>query len=151
MQYDNLIRELGLECSPNTLQKRLHQRGYFRCTACQKPFLTAAQVIGRFLWAIAHIFWHEEWLKVLWSDEVTFLIGGRTAKEKVTRKRGERTCETCIQHQLHRGHTTPVNAWGAIGYGYKSPLLFIHGTGKSGAFKQKDYLAQILQPHPANS
>ena len=65
----------------------------------------------------------------------------------MTRKRGERTCETCIQHQLHRGHTTPVNAWGAIGYGYKSPLLFIHGTSKLGAFKQKDYLAQILQPH----
>lgn len=56
--------------------------------ACQEPYLTAAQVLARFLWAIAHIFWHEEWLKVLWSDEVTFLIGGRTAKEKVTRKRG---------------------------------------------------------------
>ncbi len=80
-----------------------------------------------------------------WSDEVTFLIGGRTAKEKVTRKRGERHCETCIQHQLHRGHTTPVNAWGAIGYGYKSPLIFIHGSSKSGAFTQKDYLTQLLQ------
>ncbi|PMD16539.1 hypothetical protein NA56DRAFT_607466, partial [Hyaloscypha hepaticicola] len=75
---------------------------------------------------MAHIFWHTEWLKVLWSDEVTFLIGGRTAKEKVTRKRGECHCETCIQYQLHRGHMTPVNTWGAIGYGYKSPLIFIH-------------------------
>jgi hypothetical protein len=45
---------------------------------------------------MAHIFWHTEWLKVLWSDEVTFLIGERTAKEKVTRKRGERQYETCI-------------------------------------------------------
>jgi hypothetical protein len=71
---------------------------------------------------------------VLWSDEVTFLIGGRTAKEKVTRKRGERHCETCIQYQLHRGYITPVHVWGVIGYGYKSPLIFIHGSGKSGAF-----------------
>jgi hypothetical protein len=78
---------------------------------------------------------------------VTFLVGGRTCKEKVTRKRGERTHPTCIQHQLHRGHTTPVNAWGAIGYGYKSPLLFLRGTGKSGAFKQVDYLTQILEGH----
>ena len=84
---------------------------------------------------------------MLWSDEVTFLVGGRTAKQKVTRKRGERTCETCIQHQFHRGGTIPVNAWGAIGYGYKSPLLFLHGTGKRGAFKQTDYLSQILKPH----
>jgi hypothetical protein len=84
---------------------------------------------------------------VLWSDEVTFLVGGRTVKQRVTRNKDERTHPTCIQHQLHRGHTTPVNAWGAIGYGYKSPLLFVHGSGKTGALTQKDYLTQVLAPH----
>jgi hypothetical protein len=147
LDYDAVIRELRLECTASTLQKRLHQKGYYRCVACQKPYLTAAQVIGRLLWAITHIFWTKEWLKVLWSDEVTFFVGGRSAKERVTRKRGERTHPTCIQHQFHRGGTVPVNAWGAIGYGYKSPLLFIHGFGKKGAFTQKDYLAQVLAPH----
>ena len=126
---------------------RLKQRGYHRCVACQKPYLTLAQVTARLLWAIAHIFWTHEWLKVLWSDEVTFLVGGRTVKERVTRKNGERTHPTCIQHQLHRGHITPVNAWGAIGYGYKSPLIFVKGTGKINALKQVDYLAQVLEPH----
>jgi hypothetical protein len=43
--------------------------------------------------------------------------------------------------------TTPVNTWGAISYGYKSPLLFIHNTRKISVFKQIDYLAQILKPH----
>jgi hypothetical protein len=86
-------------------------------------------------------------LKVLWSNEVTFLVGGRTVKQRVTRKRGERTHLTCIQHQFHRGHTIPVNAWGAIGYSYKSPLIFVHGFGKRGAFTQKDYLAQVLVPY----
>ena len=38
----------------------------------------------------------------------------------------------------------PVNAWGAIRYGYKSPLLFVDGSSKKGAFIQKDYLSQIL-------
>jgi len=80
LDYDALVLELKLDCIASTLQKRLHQRGYFRCVACQKPYLTAAQVIGRLLWAIAHIFWTKEWLKVLWSDEVTFLVGGRTVK-----------------------------------------------------------------------
>jgi hypothetical protein len=75
-----------------------------------------------------------EWLKVLWLDEVTFLIGSKSTKKKVTRKKGERCCETCIQHQFHRGHTTPVNAWGAIGYGYKSLLLFFKDSGKSKTF-----------------
>ena len=56
IKYDVLRTELGLKCSVQTLERRLKQRGYFRCTACQKPFLTKAQVIGRFLWAMAHIF-----------------------------------------------------------------------------------------------
>jgi hypothetical protein len=88
-----------------------------------------------------------EWRKVLWSDEVTFLIGGRIVKERVTRKRGERTCPTCIQYQFYRGHTSLVNVWGAIGYGYKSPLLFLYGSGKPGALTQADYLVQVLEPY----
>jgi Transposase/DDE superfamily endonuclease len=151
MNWGKLREELGLRCSIDTLKRRMHQRGYYRCVACQKPYLTLAQVTARFLWAIAHMFWTVEWLKVLWSDEVTFLIGGKTVKQKVTRNvnKGcsERFCDTCIQHQLHRGHTTPVNAWGAIGFGYKSPLYFIDGHGKNDAFLQTDYLQQVLEPY----
>ena len=66
-------------------------------------------------------------------------------KCKVTRNKSERTHPTCIQYQFHRGGIIPVNAWGAIGYGYKSPLLFIEGSGKKGAFKQPDYLSQVLE------
>ena len=64
--------------------------------ACQKPYLIVAQVLARFLWAIIHIFWMTEWLKVLWSNEVTFLVGGRTVKERVTRNKDERTHPTYI-------------------------------------------------------
>ena len=73
---------------------------------------------------------------MLWSDEVTFLVGGRTVKCRVTRKKGERTHPTCIQYQFHRGHTPPVHAWGAIGYGYKSPLIFIKGISKINALNK---------------
>ena len=96
LDYATLCKEMNLTCVPSTLQKRLHQRGYYRCTAYQKPYLTALQVIRRLLWAITHIFWHEEWLKVLWSDKVTFLVGGRTCKEKITRNKKERFHPTCI-------------------------------------------------------
>jgi hypothetical protein len=98
---------------------------------------------------MAHIFWTIEWLKVLWSDKVTFLVRGRSAKAKVMRntKKGglERYCEDCIQYQFHRGYTMPINAWGTIRYGYKSPLIFVNGTSKKGAFKQVNYLIQVLQ------
>ena len=96
LQWPKLREELGLTCSVQTLERRLHQRGYYRCVGCQKLYLTLAQVTARFIWAMAHIFWTVEWLKILWSDEVTFLVGDRSAKEKVTRMKTERYCENCI-------------------------------------------------------
>ena len=91
MDWVKLHNELGLTCSVKTLEHRLKQRGYFRCVACQKPYLTPDQVHARFLWAITHIFWIKEWLKVLWSNEVTFLVRGRIVKERVIRNKNERT------------------------------------------------------------
>ena len=145
LNWVQLHDELKLSCSSKTLERRLKEAGYFRCTACQKPYLTRVQARARWMWGITHMFWWLEWRSILWSDEVTFLIGGRKCKEKVTRKRGERFHPDCIQFQMHRGHTTPVHAFGAIGYGYKSQLIFIKGTGKNGAFTQVNYLAQVLK------
>jgi hypothetical protein len=96
LNWEAIVVKLDLKITASCLQKRLHQRGYFRCVACQKPYLIAAQVLARFLWAIAHIFWTVKWLKVLWSDEVTFLVRGHTIKQRVTRLCRERSCLTCI-------------------------------------------------------
>ncbi|KAF8859344.1 HET-domain-containing protein [Acephala macrosclerotiorum] len=104
LDFQHLHDELHLECSAQTLERRLKEAGYFR-------------------------------------------LGGRTIKQKVTRNLCERFCDNCIQHQFHRGGTTLVNAWKAIGYNYKSPLLFVERSGKKRAFTQKDYLSQILTPH----
>jgi len=76
LDYSLLHTELKLKCSIETLEKKLKQKDYFRYIAYQKPYLIIVQVLVRFLWAIAYIFWIIEWLKVLWSDEVTFQIGG---------------------------------------------------------------------------
>jgi hypothetical protein len=46
---------------------------------------------------------------------------------------------------MHCRHTTSVHAFGAIGYSYKSSLLFVKGIGKNGAFTQKNYLKQVLE------
>jgi hypothetical protein len=40
-----------------------------------------------------------------------------------------------------------IYAWGAIRYSYKSLLIFLYRSGKTGAFIQTDYLAQILEAH----
>ena len=40
LDYVRLHDELHLECSAQTLERRLKEAGYYRCVACQKPYLT---------------------------------------------------------------------------------------------------------------
>ncbi|KUJ08032.1 uncharacterized protein LY89DRAFT_765471, partial [Mollisia scopiformis] len=116
--------ELQLSCSVKTLKRRCKEAGYYSCICCQKPYLTKTQANARWLWGIAHMFWTIwEWSQILYSDEVTFQVGGKKCKQRCIRNKKERC------------------------YGYKSPLINIHGTGKSGAFTQTDYLAQVLKPY----
>jgi transposase len=146
LDWTQVHTKLKLECSTKTLERRLKEHGYYRCVACQKPYLTRRQAAIRWIWSFKVLFWSWQWFTILWSDEATFMIGGKSVKQKMTRKAGERFHPDCIQHQRHRGQTQPVNVWGAIGYNYKSPLLFLKGSGKNGAFTQKDYLKQVLDP-----
>ena len=49
MNWGKVREELGLACSMETLKRRMHQRGYYRCVAYQKPYLTLVQVTTRYL------------------------------------------------------------------------------------------------------
>jgi len=51
---------------------------------------------------------------VLWLDEVTFLVGGRTEKEGGEKEGGKHTLNVYLA-PVSPGHTTRINAWGAIG------------------------------------
>jgi hypothetical protein len=116
LDYLQLKTELQLDCSIDILERRLKEQGYYRCVACPKPYLTLKQSAQRWLYGLQHLFWTVQWPSILFSDECTFLVGDHKSKAKVTRKCGERFCLTCIQHQINRGHTTPVNCFGAIRY-----------------------------------
>jgi hypothetical protein len=56
LKYSEVMKELKLSCTIVRLEKRLKQRGYHRYVVCQKPYLIAAQVTARLLWAIVYIF-----------------------------------------------------------------------------------------------
>ena len=65
----------------------------------------------------------------------------------MTRARGQRYDTNKIQWLKRRKEPGRINIWGAIGYNYKSPLVFINGHGKRGAFLQADYVEQVLEEH----
>src|SRR5215208_4043667 len=63
----------------------------------------------------------------------------------VTRKKGERYHKDCLQKTFWSGRVSFM-VWGAIGYSWKSKLIFLKGTGKRGVCS-KDYLEQVLKPY----
>jgi len=90
--------ELKLSCLVKTLKRRCKEAGYYSCICCQKPYLSKAQANARWMWAITYMFWGIcEWSRILWSDEVTFQIGGKKCKERCIRNRDERCHPDCIQ------------------------------------------------------
>ena len=79
----------------------------------------------------------------MWSDKVTFETGKR-GRIWVTRQPEEKNCQTCIQ-SVYRSRRVSVMVWGAIGWDYKSPLIFLtRMEGKRGICSTA-YLEQVLE------
>ena len=79
----------------------------------------------------------------MYSDESSFDTSKR-GRNWVTRLRGERYHDHCMEHSQRQGRGS-VMVWGAISYDWKSPLVFLEGTGKSGV-QALDYYNQVLEP-----
>jgi hypothetical protein len=76
-------------------------------------------------------------------DECSFDTSAR-GTTWVARFRHERYYDHCIDHDFQGGWAL-VMVWGAISYNWKSPLIFLDGTGKRGV-QAPDYLEQVLRP-----
>ena len=67
----------------------------------------------------------------------------------IIQRPGERYYPDCIQTDLKQENTDKkrVHAWGAIGYNFKSPLVFYDiPSNSNGKMTQKAYINQILEP-----
>ncbi|KAF2624677.1 hypothetical protein BU25DRAFT_132015 [Macroventuria anomochaeta] len=69
----------------------------------------------------------------------------------MARKRGERYCNDCIQQREekdeHDKEIKKVHAWAAVGYNFKSDLVFYNVSSNNGKMTQRAYINQILEPH----
>ncbi|KUJ08735.1 uncharacterized protein LY89DRAFT_562602, partial [Mollisia scopiformis] len=127
-----------------TLKRRCKEAGYYSCICCQKPYLTKTQANARWLWGIAHMFWTIwEWSQILYSDEVTFQVGGKKCKQRCIRNKKERCHPDCIQFQMHRGGTIPFMEDGNSAHGHK--------TTSNICATWRTSMGITLFPHPAVS
>ena len=145
--WEKFMHTFGLTCSESTFRRAMHRHGLGRYIAARTPLRTRTQRNRRHLWGAKHQNdSDEDWQRVLWTDECTFELDLRV-KQRVTRRRGERFEPDKTQWQKRRKTPGRINIWGGIAHNYKSPLIFIDGSGKNGAFLQKDYVAQVLEAH----
>jgi 2-hydroxy-3-keto-5-methylthiopentenyl-1-phosphate phosphatase len=90
----------------------------------------------------------EDWHRVRFSDESHFGLGP-PGRIRVWRKTNERYCKDCLDEV-----NTPkdsdfkiLHAWGAIGYNFKSNLIFYNiESNSNGKMTQQDYINQIPIP-----
>lgn len=82
------------------------------------------------------------WRQGIYTDKSTF--NTRILRRlKLWRKKGQRHRLDCMQFKFHSGRQSFM-AWGAIGFNFKSKLIFVSLEKDSKGFNQKAYERQIL-------
>ncbi len=130
--YKQLALEIGLDVSRKTIARALRRVGYRRCVACRRQFINDKTASKRLAFAYSHKSQTKnQWARILWSDECSFETGER-GRLYVTRSKREKWHQDCIQ-SVYRSGRKSFMVWGAIGWGFKSPLVFlIREHGKRG-------------------
>ena len=155
LTFTEVKNQLGLVASPRTIRRVLRKHGYRRCIACPRPFISIDQAKRRLIFARTHRWWGTsdyaaqregggDWRKVIWSDECTWDTS-KEGKVYVTRRVDELRCPDCIR-SVYRSDRSSVMIWGALGWDYKSPLVFLHRLPERRGICSKAYLQQVLTP-----
>jgi transposase len=143
--WSQLRAVLNIQASTTTLRRTLKAAGYRRCIACPRPFISRKQAQRRLAFAMQYRWWGTvDWKRVMWSDESTFETGKR-GRIWVTRRPNEKHCQSCIK-SVYRSGRVSVMIWGAIGWNYKSPLVFLIKEEDKRGITSKAYLNQVLEP-----
>lgn len=144
LPIQEIAKAHNIEACDDTILAAFARHGYHYHTPDSKPFLSAATKLKRWTFSIAH--WDkskEYWRKGIYCDEMTTSSNLRR-RRKILRKRGERRRLDCIQFTFHSGRKS-LHCWAAIGYNFKSKLVFVSMEGEGKGFTQKKYEKQILR------
>lgn len=160
-EESEVLNTHGEPISGKTIQRHLGQLGWRHCVACRKHFLSEELKKKRVKWSkdmLAKYPEPEDWYNVRFSDEVHFSFGPQ-GRLYILRKPGERECPDCIQEQAQKKRKSKgkdggeeldldykLHAWAAIGWNFKSELIFYDAGNSNGKMNHHTYRDQILEP-----
>ena len=95
--FRHIINILGLKVSNTTLQCRLKEVGLFSRIRRRKPVLKPSHIAARLRWAKKYANWTvEDWMKVIWSNESSIVLGRKSRRRRCIRKRVKHTYEDIV-------------------------------------------------------
>lgn len=133
----------GRRVSEQTVRNRLHDAGLMARRPHRGPVLTRRHRQNRLLWANQHRPWtiDNQWRRIWFSDESSFLLQRHDRRRRVYRRPNERFAENCVDEAPPHGGGG-VMVWGMINFNGRSPLVQIEG-----GLNAQRYVSEILAPH----
>lgn len=152
LRWQDLPAEAGLEVevSGETVRRRLKEREFRRCQACQKEYVSPRLAERRQGYARVTLERYpqpEDWRHIRFSDETHFGWGPE-GKVYVIRRPWERQCPDCVveRREPPAKDLKRLHAWAAVGYDFKSSLHWYNVPGNTnGKMTLQVYRDEILE------
>ena len=125
----DVIKELELKVSKNTVRRRLEIAGLLCYRAAKKPFVSEKNRNAGLEFDHAHKNWTvEQWSLALWSEESKFNLRHSDGKKYVRRPKCKRLNPSYTTAAFKHGGVKGVMVWGCFsGISGLEPLLQING------------------------
>ena len=121
--FAEIAKLCGITACETVLRRAFEDEGYHRRVARKKPFLNEISKQQRLEWCLAHRQWTvENWMRVIWTDEASFAVGGVRGRIWVTRSPEEEYNEDCLVPKFKK--LSGLMIWRAFIGIEKGPLVF---------------------------
>lgn len=132
----------GVNVSEQTIRRRIEEQNLSACRPARGPELLRHHRVARLRFSREHASWtHEQWSKVLWTDEWRVVLRAPTGRERVWRRHWERFLPiTTTQTVCFHGGSVLV--WAGICSDTRTELVVV-----AGRLTAVRYIREILQEH----
>lgn len=131
--HDNFTQTANVKVSVRTVQRYLHEQGFFGRAGVRKPFVTEVNRKKRFSWAKERKDWGEEWKNIIWSDESKFELFKGSGRRWVWRRPHEKYDVECLIPTFKSGQDG-IMVWGCFTYNGLGPLVRLEGRINAAAY-----------------
>lgn len=140
---ENFASGLNISVSKRTVQRVLHEQGFYGRAGVRKPLVSAKNRERRLKWCYERKSWRNEWDSVLWSDESRYLIFQNDSHQWVWRRPHEKYVVDCLLPTVKSGNEG-VMVWGCFAKNMLGPLVIV--DGRLNARSYEDLLERHLLP-----